>query len=269
MWSLPAAVRRLSAGRCGCRRGRCGLAPNGLTIDRLHVTTHGRRAPDAAGTAALRVALEQALRQVRNTNLPPQAVLVIRTLASRAALGAGGGAGLRWRQELEGQFADLARQALRPDRQHVPPDANCVLFDDEVTLLACLTRDVLAGHWTWYWDELFPRTAQAALLRLGESWRPYSQLASAGSLAGLSSSRTSHLGCPAACRGGCRPEPFKLGRAVAAGPQPACYLCPPARRIGCCRFRIRRLGTHTPRRTRRPMAGMAAATPAARPCAAG
>lgn len=143
------------------------MAANGLTIDRLSVHAPGRHAPGAADTAALRVALEQALRQVRPSHLPPQAVLVIRTLASRTAFGAGSGAGPRWRQQFESQLAELARQALRPDQQHVPPDANCVLFDDEVTLLACLTRDVLAGRWTWYWDELFPRTAQAALLDFG------------------------------------------------------------------------------------------------------
>lgn len=148
------------------------MAANGLTIDRLSVHARGRHAPGAADTAALRVALEQALRQVRPSHLPPQAVLVIRTLASRTAFGAGSGAGPRWRQQFESQLADLARQALRPDRQHVPPDANCVLFDDEVTLLACLTRDMLAGRWTWYWDELFPRAAQAARLGLGSHFVP-------------------------------------------------------------------------------------------------
>ncbi len=143
------------------------MAANGLTIDRLSVHARGSHAPDAADTAALRVALEQALRQVRPFHLPPQAVLVIRTLASRTAFGAGRDERLRWRQQFEVQLADLAREALRPDRQHIPSDANCVLFDDEVTLLACLTRDVLAGRWTWYWDELFPRAAQAARLNLG------------------------------------------------------------------------------------------------------
>ncbi len=142
------------------------MAANGLTIDRLSVHARGKHAPGAPNTAGLRVALEQSLRLVRPSHLPPQAVLVIRTLASRTAFGAGGGAQLRWRQQLEGQIGEVARQALRPDRQYVPPDANCVLFDDEVTLLACLTRDVLAGRWTWYWDELFPVAAQAGRLGL-------------------------------------------------------------------------------------------------------
>ena len=197
---------------------------------------------------------------------------MIRTLASRTAFGAAGGAQLRWRQQLEGQLAELTRQALRPDRQHVPPHANCVLFDDEVTLLACFTRDVLAGRWTWYWDELFPRAAQAARLDLashaaqsrGEcllaAWLAYPQAvphtlvglrpaAAAAALSLLSPAELSRL-----AHGLHATFALPRGALDAAGPAPSGL--EPTVEPDC-------------RSTWRPVAGVASAPPPARSCAAG
>ena len=187
------------------------------------------------------MALEQSLRLVRPSHLPPQAVLVIRTLASRTAFGAGGDERLRWRQQLEGQLAEAgpARHCARTGSTSPRTPTACCLTTKS-RLLACLTRDVLAGRWTGHWDELFPARQ---LKPPGSTWepcRPVSRRLPAGGVARLSPSRTARPGSPAARRGGGRPEPPEPGGAVAAGVQPARYLCPAARRARRCRFRAER-----------------------------
>ena len=158
------------------------MSSDTLVIDRVHVQAHGRSAPGggSSSTIGLRLGLEQTLRQLRPrpAHLPPQAILVIRRLASQAAFGLEPGQRQRWRQQLEDQIDELARQALRPGRQYVPPQANSVLFDDEVELLLCYTRDLLASRWAWYWQELFAAAAQPgqpAGQRLLTAWQDYPQ----------------------------------------------------------------------------------------------
>jgi hypothetical protein len=59
---------------------------------------------------------------------------------------------------------ELSRSAARPARSPAPGSADAVLFADEAELLACLTRDALAGQLTrWYWRQLAP----TGLLRIG------------------------------------------------------------------------------------------------------
>jgi hypothetical protein len=167
------------------------MVADNLIINLLHVQARRRSAvsPGSGSTVGLRVGLEQALGRLRPrpAYLPPHAILVIRSLVSRAAYGSTAADRQRWLQQLEDQIDELARQALRPGRQHVPPDANCVLFDDEVALLLCYTRDLLAGRWAWYWEELFPAAAepgQTAGGRLLSAWQIYPQ-AVPHTLAGL------------------------------------------------------------------------------------
>jgi hypothetical protein len=124
-----------------------------VVINRLHVHETG-----PTGPVGLRLGLEQALSQLRPrpAQLPPQAILVVRRLAAPPAFGLRPGERRRWQEQLEAQLEQLARQAARPSCEHVPPQANTVLFADPVELLLCWARDLLAGRWTWYWNELFP-----------------------------------------------------------------------------------------------------------------
>lgn len=125
-----------------------------VIIERLHVRSPG----GPAGTVALRLGLEQALSQLRPrpAQLPPQAILVVRRLVAPPAFGLRPADRRRWQEQLEAQLEQLARHAARPSREQVLPQANAVLFADPVELLLCWASDLLAGRWTWYWNELFP-----------------------------------------------------------------------------------------------------------------
>jgi hypothetical protein len=129
-----------------------------VVIDRLHVHGPGPVGPGEVGPVGLRLGLEQALGQLRPrpAHLPPQAILVVRRLTGPTAFGPRPVDRRRWQRQLEDQLEQLARKAVRPIRQHVSPAANAILFADPVELLLCCGRDLLAGRWPWYWDELFP-----------------------------------------------------------------------------------------------------------------
>lgn len=190
------------------------MAADQLIVDHLRVYAPRRAAPSVRSMISLRLGMEQVLREVRRpAHHAPQAILVIRTLASRAAFGPARVVQQHWRRQLEDQLDELGRQALRPDRQYVPPQANCVLFDDEVALLLCYTRDLLAGRWAWYWDELFAGDLRPGRLdssggtpgrRLLEGWLAYPhavphlladlpEVEAAGSLMRLGSAELSRL----------------------------------------------------------------------------
>jgi hypothetical protein len=129
---------------------------------------------------ALKLGLQQSLRQVRlrPDRLPPQTILVIRHLQSRPAFGLKASQLYRWQQEVQAQIEELAHRALRPGRHYIPPNAGSVLFEDEVELLVCYSRDTLAGRTAWYWANLFPDTAypgQPTGRRLLTGWEAYPQ----------------------------------------------------------------------------------------------
>lgn len=150
------------------------MAAEKLVIDRLHIHAQGGR----PAPAALKLGLQQALGQLQPARLPPQTILVIRRLASEAAYGPGSAASRHWQQQVAAQLDDQAQHARRPSSQHVPAQANSVLFADEVELLLCYTRDLLAGHSAWYWAELFPAAAYPGPpdgQRLLAAWQVYPQ----------------------------------------------------------------------------------------------
>ena len=128
----------------------------------------------------------------------------------------------RWRRAVQEQIDELARQALRPGRQHVPPHTNSVLFDDQVDLLLCYTRDLLAGRQPWYWAESVP------IRRLP---RPTGRTAAGHRLAELSPGHPPHPGQPAATRSGRGPQPVDPRPTVPAGSPPARHLRP-GQRLG-------------------------------------
>lgn len=145
-----------------------------LLIEHLHFQGSGEN------PAALRLGLQQALRQVRlhPARLPPHAILVIRHLQSRTPFGLKTPQMNQWQQQVQSQIDDLARRAFRPGRQYIPPDAVSVLFYDDVELLVCYTRDTLARRTAWYWADLFPRAgypAQPTGSQLLTGWEAYPQ----------------------------------------------------------------------------------------------
>jgi hypothetical protein len=85
-----------------------------------------------------------------------RSVLVLRRVQWRA--------GQRLAETARATVDELRRTAARPARLAAPGSADAVLFADDAELLACLTRDALAGQLTrWYWRQLAP----AGLSRIG------------------------------------------------------------------------------------------------------
>jgi hypothetical protein len=118
-----------------------------------------------AEAVAVRERLERLVGRLdlRPGGLAPGAVLVVRDLRVRlpvtsardltAGAHVSGDAG---RAAVRERLGTLARQAARPTRAPVPPGAASVLFADRAELLACLTRDALAGRLgeRWWWRRL-------------------------------------------------------------------------------------------------------------------
>jgi hypothetical protein len=112
---------------------------------------------------ALRLRLERLLASgdLRPSGLPAGAVLVVRSVRRVASL-ASAQPSAAWVEALRAELGELARAAHPAARGLPPPDARAVLFADEAELLACLTRDLLAGRDAWYWAAIAPATAHAA-----------------------------------------------------------------------------------------------------------
>jgi hypothetical protein len=153
-----------------------------LRINHLRLHHPGDRYPDGGhlggGETALKLSLQQALRQVRLPpgRLPPGAVLIIRRLQSRQPFDPRASQMGQWQRHVESRIQELARTARQPARQYVPPDAASVLFYDEVELMVCFTRDVLARRSTWYWAGHFPEAAYPGRPtgeQLMTGWRAY------------------------------------------------------------------------------------------------
>lgn len=82
---------------------------------------------------------------------PDRSVLVVRRLRLHAGDRAGAAAAL----------TAARRAAARPWSGRPPPEVPAVVFADEVELLACLTRDVVAGRRAWYWEQVVRGAAGA------------------------------------------------------------------------------------------------------------
>src|SRR5689334_12437251 len=106
-----------------------------------HVRLHGH----PADAISVRWWLERALEGTgREAGLAPESVLIVRRLrhASRPRPSLGSGRSVqRWREEVDHRLARLARDAVWPAQQPVPPSCQAVLFNDQAELLACLARD--------------------------------------------------------------------------------------------------------------------------------
>ncbi len=123
--------------------------------------------------ARVRLGHSLARAELRPTGLSPTAVLCVRRLRDPhpGALAAPGSrAALAWQESLRAVLDKLARSAVRPAREWVPPDAEAVLFADRAEMLACLIGDHCDGliSTRWWWQGLFrgglPRVPVAALL---------------------------------------------------------------------------------------------------------
>lgn len=111
--------------------------------------------PARAGPGQDLVARQRAESRITSLDLAPhgftdRAVLVVRRVRWRADR--------RLPETARADLDDLYRHAGRPGSGQAPdPGAPAVLFADEAELLACLTRDTVAGHLTrWYWRHLAP-----------------------------------------------------------------------------------------------------------------
>ena len=117
-----------------------------VQVGRLTVRT---TSPGAANDAAFRVRHEAWLRalDLEPPGLAERSVLVVRRLD---LVDAGAGS------EVRSKLADLRRAAARPSTGPVGPDAQAVLFADQVDLLCCLTADLVAGaaDGRWYWRQI-------------------------------------------------------------------------------------------------------------------
>src|SRR6266508_3113483 len=130
---------------------RAGVRPvaTSVRVGRLVVR------PARAGPGQDLVARQRAESRITSLDLAPhgftdRAVLVVRRVRWRADR--------RLPETARADLDDLYRHAGRPGSGQAPdPGAPAVLFADEAELLACLTRDTVAGHLTrWYWRHLAP-----------------------------------------------------------------------------------------------------------------
>lgn len=97
-------------------------------------------------------------------SVSPSAIVCIRKLRDpmpgRLSLN---GHGLRppidWQRAVSNAIDAHARRAVRPLREFVPADADCVVFNDRAELLACLAKDWSEGTaaFRWWWQALLPR----------------------------------------------------------------------------------------------------------------
>jgi hypothetical protein len=117
--------------------------PADTTIGQLRLRASGR--PDLA--QRLRLESRLARLDLRPPSLPPSAILIVRSVTSRARAD-----GTYDWNEIRTRIDAFSRQAAQPGRH---PDANApaVVFESEAELLACLALDVLAHvvteHWWW------------------------------------------------------------------------------------------------------------------------
>jgi hypothetical protein len=106
----------------------------------------------------------------------PGEILIIRHLRDLPSVGSDGRASAAWRAAVQVRLDDLRRRAARPAWGSVPAHAESVLFADEAELIACCTRDLLAGTARWYWRMQFAHSALAEPgAALAAAWITYSR----------------------------------------------------------------------------------------------
>lgn len=135
-------------------------------LSRRGLNAHG-------GSAGVSQAVKGRLEEVDLSppGLPPQAVLVIKSLADPLpgqfdSTRPGG----TWERAVKARLDLVYRRAARPALGRVPEDAEAVLFADPAEMLTCLALDVRLGlaHQRWWWKTLLRRPGGLALA--GSSW---------------------------------------------------------------------------------------------------
>jgi hypothetical protein len=63
-----------------------------------------------------------------------------------------------WQHSVSAEIERLYRRAVRPIRETVPTNTECIVFADDAELLACLAKDWIRGNLNecWWWKSLFP-----------------------------------------------------------------------------------------------------------------
>jgi hypothetical protein len=131
-----------------------------------HLSVRYRGTATDMNAPALRLRVERLLGSVdlHPAGLPAGAVLIVRRLHGLAPLSAQSQIlPSDWTAHLRDQMRTLYTTAVRPALGPVAANANSVLFTDAAEMLACLTRDVLAGRaWQhWYWQQILRGVPQA------------------------------------------------------------------------------------------------------------
>src|SRR5262249_46039568 len=78
-----------------------------------------------------------------------------------------------WQRAVGDAIESLARRAVRPLREFVPANADCVVFSDRAEMLACLAIDWREGQvgMRWWWRSLLPRQdGSRSILSLWPFW---------------------------------------------------------------------------------------------------
>ncbi len=143
------------------------------TIGHLSVRYRGTAAEMNA--PALRLRVERLLGSVdlHPAGLPAGAVLIVRHLHGLAPLPAQSQIlPSDWTAHLRQQMQTLYAAAARPVSGPVSAGATSVLFTDGAEMLACLTRDLLAGRaWQrWYWQQVLRGVPRAPIPALAALW---------------------------------------------------------------------------------------------------
>ncbi|HEY3836422.1 MAG TPA: hypothetical protein VGL72_07620 [Bryobacteraceae bacterium] len=128
-------------------------------------------------TAQQRISRLLGAADIRQTRLPPSAILIVRKMrdpfaGTRWLDGSHAHLGPEWERAVTRELDRFASDAAYPARGPVPSSAWSVAFFDRAEMIACLTRDWLSGtlQQYWWWSFLLGRVSpEATVLREWES----------------------------------------------------------------------------------------------------
>lgn len=130
--------------------------------------------PDGTERVPARLRLSHLLESADFTSIevPPQAILVVRRVASQAISLSSFRLNSDWQRELRENISRLYQRAVRPTRGIVPENAEAVLFADEGEWLACVGLAVQSRQVerAWYWRACLPSEAVSSSRTLVRLW---------------------------------------------------------------------------------------------------
>ncbi len=139
----------------------------------------GARMGSSSGDPAMRLQVSRLLEGVdlQPSGLSPHATLIARRLQTAALADIRARPPVDWQRDVQRRLDELSRRAYRPARGPVPLQAESVLFADPSELLACLTRDLLAGvaFQRWYWRQTLGRTSFAPAVVITAQWSEHAR----------------------------------------------------------------------------------------------